>query len=490
MRSRWALLALLVLTACSGGGGNNTPTVPVLAWGSFRHDATNAAIGNGISANKAEVKLIYPTGGDTTISTPAVDNKSIIYLGTSNGMVSMSDDGEIRWMVNACELSTGEIVPFGPIHSSPTVTPGRDIVFGTDRTATSPGRVFRLHERSKTDVLCDWAFTPGLESVRSSAQVQVDPRDLSLLSVFIGTGEGTLQAINGVGTPRWTFAPTAVHLPLTSSTAVDPTGPFYITTPDGVLAAADASGRPLWQFPIGTPPSGDLQQSPGIGASIYAIGAGSALFGINPGGSLKWQFSPQATVLGSPAFASQSVDVGSDLILDTIIYLADVNGLIYGVRDTDGQIWQIQQCSDPEQNGVIETCRTDSCAPNMGTCVNNKCTEALNDMACTPDTCLSPHHGTCISKPALVTASLTDSVRVETSPILSGDLFTVVGTTDGRVCARNVDGSVPGNVDDANNPWRNGCIELGDGLPVRSSPSIGPNGAILVTTDSGLYTIK
>jgi hypothetical protein len=81
-------------------------------------------------------------------------------------------------------------------------------------------------------------------------------------------------------------------------------------------------------------------------------------------------------------------------------------------------------------------------------------------------------------------------VTVEASPALSADLFVVVGTTDGRVCARNLDNTVPGDDDDQANPWLSGCIALGDGQPVRSSPAIGPGGAIHVTTDSGLYIIK
>lgn len=480
----------MVLTACSGGG-SNTPTVPLLAWGGFRREAANSAIGNAMNNNKGKPTLIYPTNGRTTLSTPAVDNKSHIFLGLRDGIVSVDDGGRVRWFADSCELPSGEIIPFGPIQSSPTVTPGRDIVFGTDATATEPGRVFVLHERSSSVVECTWAFTPGVASVRSSAQVQVDAIDLSLLSVFIGTGEGTFQAINGTGTARWTYAPAPERRPITSTNAIDPTGPFYITTPDGIVAAIDASGRSLWQVPIGPPPDGALQASPGIGASIYAIGAGSSLFGINPGGSLKWQFEPEALVPGSPAFASQSLDIGSDLLLETVIYLADVDGLLYGVRDTTGKLWDIQYCSDPNPNAEnIETCRTDSCLPNMGECVNNKCTEAVNDQSCTPDTCKAPGHGECIAKPALVPVSSEDSVRVETSPILSGDLFVIVGTTDGRVCARSVDGSVPGDDRDASNPWLSGCIELGDGLPVRSSPAMAPGGVIVVTTDSGLYTIK
>lgn len=493
MRFRWAFAALMVLAACSGGGGNNTPTVPVLAWGGFRHDFSNSAIGNAINSNKGKVTLIYPTNGNTSLSTPAIDNKGIVFLGTRNGMVSLGDGGDLRWFADSCELSTGEIIPFGPIQSSPTVTPGRDIVFGTDATATIPGMVFRLHERSKKVVECTWAFTPGIQSVRSSAQVQVDPRDLSLLSVFIGTGDGALQAINGVGTPRWTFAPTAQRGAITSTNAIDSTGAFYITTPDGVLASADASGRPQWQIAIGSPPDATLQASPAVGSSIWAIGAGSALFGINPGGSLKWQYSPLATVLGSPAFSQQSVDIDSELLLDTIVYLADVNGLLYGVSDTNGDIMQFQYCSDRDPNLIPpDTCRMDSCLPNMGKCENNKCTEAVaGNTSCTPDTCKTNNRGECnVLVPAMVSVSSGEPARVETSPILSGDNFVVVGTTDGRVCARNLNNTVPGDDKDTANPWYDGCVELGDGLPVRSSPAIGPSGVILVTTDSGLYSIK
>jgi outer membrane protein assembly factor BamB len=263
---------------------------------------------------------------------------------------------------------------------------------------------------------------------------------------------------------------------------------FIVTTPDGVLAAVDVSGRPLWQVPIGAPPAAALQQSPAVGASIYAIGADSDLFMITPGGSLKWQYSPMAAVLGSPAVAAQSIDVGSEVFLDTIIYLADENGLLYGVRDQTGQLWQRQYCSKTKDT----TCRV-GCPPDKGTCdeATNLCCvgDTCSDTKCTADTCDADTEGTCESTPALVPVT-DEAVRVETSPALSGDLFVIVGTTDGRVCARNLDTTVPGDDDDAANPWLSGCIALGDGRPVRSSPSIGPGGAIHVTTDSGLYIIK
>lgn len=485
MRCRWAMVALLALAACSSDS-DNVNTIPTLAWGNFRHDSTNGALGNGIARNSGEVTLFLADVAGSTISTPAIDNNGNVFIGTATGLVSINDRGDLRWSIDTCQPEGGVAVPIGPISSSPTVTPGRNIIVGSDATLTAPGMVFAFEEKSNDRIECLWAFTPAGAgaSITSSPQAQVDSLDLSLLSVFIGTGGGALQAINGVGTPRWTFAPSGDTRPITSSNAVDPTGPFYITTPDGLLAAVDASGRPLWQFPIGAPPTTALQASPAVNVSIYAIGGGSALYALNPGGSLKWQYLPEADVLGSPAFAAQSVDVGSDLLLDTIVYLADVDGQLYGVRDANGEIWQIQRCSLDSD----ESCRTDSCEPDLGTCVDSRCT-GDSEERCTPNTCIASNHGDCVSQPALLPVADTPT-RVLTSPVLSGDLFVLVGTDDGRLCARALDGTVPGDEDDAANPWLDGCIELGDGLPVRSSPAIGPNGRIFVTTASGLYKVE
>lgn len=469
--------------ACSSGS-DDINTIPTLAWGSFRHDSTNGGVGNGIARNRGEATLLLPGIAGSTISTPAIDNRGNVFIGTATGLYSINDRGELRWSISTCQPEGGVAVPLGPITSSPTVTPGRNIVIGTDATSSAPGMVFAFEEKSNNRIQCLWSFVPSgpSGSVRASPQVQVDALDLSMLSVFIGSGGG-LQAINGIGTARWTFAPGRGDRPMTSSNAVDPTGPFYITTPDGLLAAADSSGRWLWQFPIGVPPEGILQPSPAVGVSIYAVGGGSALYALNPGGTLKWQFLPNSPVPGSPAFIALSIDVGPNLQADTIVYLADVDGQLYGVRDANGGIWQIQRCS----LNLDRSCRTDSCAPLLGTCENGRCS-GDRDERCTPDTCIAGNNGSCISQPASV--PIAENVTIATSPVISGDQFVIVGTDDGRVCARALDGTVPGDDDDAANPWLDGCIDLGDGLPTRSSPAIGPNGRIFVTTESGLYKIE
>lgn len=489
MRWQAAALFLVVLTACSSDSSSSEPSVPVLPWGSFRHDLGNSGIGLGISANSGSVRLLASDFG-TTGSTPAIDNNGNVFVGTDSGVVSFNDRGHLRWRVTTCDTESASM-PIGPVWSSPTVTAGGNVVFGSDATATVAGAVFAMRERNNNEVVCLWAFTPTgalpTFSVRSSPQVQLDPRDFAILSVFVGTGAGYLQAINGnIGTARWGFptgAPAAG--PVTSSPALNITNELYVTTPDGLLSAIDGSGRVLWQYPIGVPPPTLLQQSPAVsGTTIFSLGTAGTLFGVNPDGTLKWQYVPQAAIPGSPAFLVQAINVGPDATTDTIVYLADVNGTLYGVRNQDGSILEVQRCSlDPTR-----TCRTDSCDPGEGTCEDGRCT--LSDDQCTADTCINADEGECLATPALL--PVTDgSVTITGSPSVSTDFFVIIGTTDGRVCARGLDGTVPGDDDDPENPWLSGCIALGDGLPVlSSSPAIGSNGKIHVTTASGLYVVE
>ena len=74
---------------------------------------------------------------------------------------------------------------------------------------------------------------------------------------------------------------------------------------------------------------------------------------------------------------------------------------------------------------------------------------------------------------------------MQTSPAISSEAFAVVGSADGRVCARSFQGLVPEDP-----AWEDGCVAIGDDLPTRSSPAIGSDGVIYITTDSGLYEIR
>src|SRR5690606_16614383 len=240
MRCRVAFALLLGLAACSDSSDGINP-VPILPWGSFRHDPSNSGAGVSIERNRGKVTLLVPATGGVTLSTPAIDNDANVFVGTTTGLASYDRRGRLRWSVSECVTATGTTV-IGPVSSSPTVTPGHDVIFGSDN-----GYVFALHERGRT-VECLWAFAPeGGGPLRSSPQVQIDSLDLSTLGVFIGAANGTLQAINGTGTERWSYpagAPEAGAITSTPAVNVVSGGGFYVTTPDGLLVSIDGAGRP------------------------------------------------------------------------------------------------------------------------------------------------------------------------------------------------------------------------------------------------------
>lgn len=500
------VLAVIVLVGCSGGGGSGgVPTVPALPWGSFRHDFSNSAVGSAINRNQGGVRLLAALDGDVTGSTPAVDRDGHVYLGTGNGVVSFDRNGQIRWSLTQCVLpcplgtnaacvpcpndssESCVVTPIGTVSSSPTVTAGNTIVFGSEGTHDTPGAIF-LVQQTGGEIRCQWFFRPFDATIEyavvSSPAVQIDPLDRSVISVFFADASGDVSALNADGTVRWIIA--AANQPITSSPALDASGTVYVTTPDGTLVGVDSNGRARFGPRFGVPPEHPLLPSPGVALSAYVVGAGGALFAYAPGGGLKWQFTPPAPINGSPAFLTMSFNYQASTVVDTIVYGVDTQGMVYPVRDSNGTLIQPQRCT----GDLTRDCRMDSCeVAGTGTCLaSDRC--SVTGIACTRDSC--GERGPCVAlQPYGPSSSITGPQQtVTTSAVLSADAFVVVGTAAGDICARGLNGFVPGQ--DLSSPtpaWTTGCITV-DSNPTISSPVIGLNGNIFVTTSTGLYVIE
>ena len=387
--------------------------------------------------------------------------------------------------------------------SSPTVTPGDTIVFGSDPSDGSAGAIFAFHQNNNDEVECMWAVRPPNASqrftVRSSPVAMVDTIDLSLVTVVVGGSDGRLLAINGDGTFRWTFPAGVSAGDLSSSPVLSAGGVAYATTPGGVLAAIDFSGRTMWQAIIGRPPDAPLQPSPSVATTAYAIGGSSTLFGINPDGTLKWQYLPPAPFSGSLGFLSLSFDQDDESMFDTIVYTVSVDGQIAGILDSNGMPFQPQRCFPGQPDQAPQSCRLDSCMlDGLGTCDSDTQRCTISNIPCTEQSCTGDDECMAVTGPVYVSGTLREpgsSVPVATSLAVSADQFVVVGTADGKLCARGLDTNVPGDLDDPLNPWlTDGCLTLGPETdtpkPTRSSPVIGREGVIYVTTDEGLFAIQ
>jgi outer membrane protein assembly factor BamB len=520
MRSRLVLGLAVVLAACSGGGGSSTTILPSPPWGNFRQNNSNGGANGLIDTNTGTLSLpvaIVAADGVTpltTLSTPTIDLSGNVLIATKEGIRAYAPGCFVfppapaptpagqcpLWTFNQCSPPcSGQACPsptpvtVGSVSASPSVTAGGTVVVGSDGDDGN-GRLFAFQE-SGTSTTCLWVFPSGNEgesfTTKSSAATMINS-DLTLAGAFVGSDDGLLRALNPDGTVRWSYSSAG---PISSSPALDSNITLYVTTDDGKLAAINFAGQEVAKFPflIGTLPGEPFQPSPAtITTSTYAIGSAGTVYAISPDGSQKW--SPPVTLplppSGSPAFLTQSFNVGPTLTFDTIVYVVDVEGTAYGLRDLNGSVVKVQRCS----NSPTLDCMTDSCLPGGGICGSNNvcvcvpgsdCT--VSGVACTPDSCLATG-GICQVSQGIQSIP-GNSVPITTSPAVSGDPFVVVGTTEGQVCARNLDGTVPGQ--DLTPPtlaWETGCINLPKAT--KSSPIIGVNGVIYVTTGDALYAIQ
>jgi hypothetical protein len=316
----------------------------------------------------------------------------------------------------------------------------------------------------------------------------VDGRDLTLSSVFIGTPDGGVQALNGNGTLRWRFPLDGTSLggPFTSTPALG-LDAVYVATPGGILHALDAAGRALWGAPFSVEAdSSALQPSPSTALSIYLPNADGQAIAYNVDGSLRWRFSaeraptdPAPAVVGSLGVASQLIQDpdSTSSSFETIVYALFENGILYGLRDSGGAVVQLPRCSETNIS-----CTIDSCPVGQGPCVSGKCSNTVDDVSCSAQSC-EGDDGTCVLKTGRVQI-LPEGVAASTSPSISGDLFALVGTQIGSVCARRLDDETPED-------WgENGCVEVGTDLPITDSPVVDSRARVFVVSNSSLYAIQ
>lgn len=523
-----ALFCATTAPGCSGNGGGDGGSAPVLPWGRFRRDTANSGVSIGaVARNPGQERWRLDLGaqGGITDSTPVIGLNDTIYIGTERGLLAVDRlKGTPRYggPLASCEAAGVDI---GPINGSPAVTVNNDVIVGNDS-----GYVFLIHDDG-SGLDCKWAFSTtaaqptrgvGLPWIRSSPIAVTDPLHSRLLRVFLGSLAGTVQTLNGNGTEQWRFQGSDPSFgPITSSPASDGTS-LYVTAPDGALYAVDAAGRLRWRAAVGdSQASAELLASPLVGtlsASVYAVGAVCELGGSSCkpvagqvtafllDGTFRWRFDsldglPLPPVQGSPALVLQSVDErlpqtpvppdSSDPaptptptrlvpVSQDVVYLLDSAGTVYALKGSSGRPFDIFEPAVTSTPTATPTPLSTGGPRRQETRVRG------------PE-----------GAPATVKRSV---VRLQTqgdvtaSPAISGDLFVLFGTTAGRLYAVRVDFERTG-------PCTQGCpssewlpaesaeesdgtagafVVLRDAGPVRSSPITDRDGTIYVTADRAL----
>jgi outer membrane protein assembly factor BamB len=154
----------------------------------------------------------------------------------------------------------------------------------------------------------------------------------------------------GEGEENWTF-PTSGAVRSTPAVADD--GTIYVGSDDGHLYAVNPDGTQKWRFPA-SGSIGQVQSSPIIAAdgTIYVGSNDGNLYAINPDGTTKWTFPTFNAVRSSPNIGSDdTVYVGSD---DGRVYAINpLNGAMIWAFNTTGAISPGRPAIDPNRNDTI-----------------------------------------------------------------------------------------------------------------------------------------
>lgn len=287
------------------------------------------------------LKWSYTTGSSVE-SSPAIGADGTVYVGSYDGKLyafgpSAPGRGD-WWMFGHDPQHTHRSQYVGAqtnnvkwtyatgdwIWASPTI--------GVDGTVYIGSSDKKLHAINP-DGSQQWAFSTP-DGVGSSAAIGIDG------TVYVGGGwnwiDNHLYAINPDGSLKWAFLTDSVF---PSSPAIGIDGTVYAGCDDSKLYAINPDGSLKWAF---TAASG-IVSSPAIGTdgTIYVGSSwnptGNKFYAINRDGSLKWSYPTEREVLSSPAVgADGTVYVGCN---DGKLYAFNPDGSLQWAYDTGYAIW-------------------------------------------------------------------------------------------------------------------------------------------------------
>lgn len=233
-------------------------------------------------ANGAE-KWCTTGGGDASISSPTVGSDGTIYIGArDNKLWAVRDNG-----ANPTVLWTYKIPLDGDVMSSPSLDPttGSNAVY-MSCGCLSAGIVHALNKNTANpDGELIWKLQVGKSTRASAPAVETTPGTY-YGTIYIGSTDGKLHALNPTGSLKWTSNVGGVNTN-NSSPSIANDGTIYIGTNKGVAAVSPTGGNPQWSFNAGS----SVSATPAIGTdgTIYFGTTKGAFYALNQTGALKWK---------------------------------------------------------------------------------------------------------------------------------------------------------------------------------------------------------
>jgi outer membrane protein assembly factor BamB/PKD repeat protein len=200
---------------------------------------------------------------------------------------------------------------------------------GSDGTIYIGSRDNKLYAINPSGTII-WSFTTGDSVYRSSPAIDTNG------TIYIGSMDHKLYAINPDGTEKWSFmtGDSVIHSP-----AIGIDGTIYFGSSDNKLYALNSDGTEKWSYMT----MGPVRNSPAIDSSgtIY-IGSEKELYAINSDGTQKWIFTSIDWLLTSPAIGS-----------DGTIYIGYSGNKFYAINPDGTEKWIFTAISSVDADPAI-----------------------------------------------------------------------------------------------------------------------------------------
>ncbi|MFQ5740559.1 MAG: PQQ-binding-like beta-propeller repeat protein [Acidobacteriota bacterium] len=158
-----------------------------------------------------------------------------------------------------------------------------------------------------------WRFATG-DNVYSSPAIAPDG------TIYAGSYDSNVYAVNPDGSEKWRFA---TEKRVLSSPVIGADGTLYVGSDDFSLYAVNPDGSEKWRFA-----TGDRMRSPaavGVDGTIYVGSSDFNLYAVNPDGSEKWRFATGDRVWSSPALSP-----------DGTLYVGSADATLYAIESSGG----------------------------------------------------------------------------------------------------------------------------------------------------------
>ena len=183
-----------------------------------------------------------------------------------------------------------------------------------------------------------WVFIGATDWIDSSPAIGSDG------TIYVGSWDNNLYAINPAnGSQIWKFETDSLII---ASPAIGADGTIYFGSSDATFYALNSNGTKQWEFLT----TDELDSSPATAAdgTIYFGSYEGNLYALNPDGSLKWTFSVDV-VEGEDSRISSSPAID----FDGNIYFGSGNNRLYSVDPSGTERWSFTAGGNVDSSPVI-----------------------------------------------------------------------------------------------------------------------------------------